>query len=309
MAKNMAAANGDFCKFSGTEQTAHQAADHDSFQPAGLGQYAQTPETVGKILERIQYKDGFKFVTLGDTPEDMQIKVQYQAPDVAQMDDHSLTWRTDTRPVRINRNYGPGQIFNSVVGALKAVEEHELRENFRFDARPFYYIPPSLLKPREQQESFSGWKVFNPHFETDPMREFLVERGRFPTLPELTFSSHEEVQTLMDACNIMGYRFKVERAEMVDYPNRKMLLVIQIVNNPTNPVPPNPISEGMEGKKITFVTTNTLTKILHNLIDNIIQEQMNELNWRLKLDQFALYSRDIPMFHTIDYILSRQNRR
>ncbi|MBY0450281.1 MAG: hypothetical protein K2X01_06625 [Cyanobacteria bacterium] len=223
-----------------------------------LAPILQTPETVRAMLKEFSYKDGYFFVLHGDTPANMSLQVQYMAPDV-DVPGSKAELRTGARKWPILPHYKRGQILQTLLVALIAIEEHEVRENFRYQ----------------------GKQIGNPHFIIDKLVTFvrqLANEGVKP--PEAPLKNFDEAQAILSDASIMGYQFKLEQFSRVDVD--KALMVVKIVDNPKKPVEKDPLNEVMDGKVITFVTTATKSKMLLNLLEELIKEQHKEIKYRLQ---------------------------
>ncbi len=242
-----------------------------------------TPASLKSILADIRYKEGYYFVAHGNNPNNLAIQVTYMAPDNFEPGSKAKI-RTGTIHHPISANSTPGQVVQRALVALMAVDEHEIRENFKY----------------------KGLRIFHPHFKLDDLSRFLERRAEKPTPPDWVHTTKADVQHLLNDCTTMDYKLKVERA--VQAPDNKFILVVKIVKPPNVTVNPCAVANGMINKRITFVTGKSTTKILRNLMEALIDEQRREIKFDLRYKDFAMFSNEVPISHVVEYARNRNIR-
>jgi hypothetical protein len=236
----------------------------------------QTPESLRKVLEKLEYKPGFRFVAYGDTAQNLHVQVQYKAPD-NNKPNSPADWRVGARKWPIPASYNEGQIYQTLLVALNAIEEHEIRETFLY----------------------KGQRIFNPHHDLDKLTKYLRVRMQVPKPMDEVLLTKGHFQKLFNDCTTMGFGLKLEK--LTPAQDSRVTLVLRIVEKPGQPVPDAPLTDGYKDRLITFVTERNKTNVLRNLMESLINEQKQFTKWRFRNDGIAIHSNEVPIDYLLDY--------
>jgi hypothetical protein len=224
---------------------------------------------VEALVQDIHYKEGFRFTVRVDNPRNpkkIEVGPEHMAPDRT-IPGSPFEWRRDPRKLEISFKYKDDQIVQTALGTLKMLTEHEIRESLRVDQK----------------------LIFNPHRDQSGFQAFVQanqEEHRFEQ--DDKHSTVQSVQALLDRVSFQGFGLKVVTMSPVDGVSDRVTMALAFVKKPNQ----EPEVPEYLGKRITYTTGNSTSRILKNLLRALIEEEHKEIEDRFEIHGVRPYSND-----------------